>query len=230
MRYSLTFLALGAAISFLGIREGGWWNLLHWFSLSFLALAIGHAGVGPRIFAKRLNGRIPFWSKVAHLPFIVFSDCVWWIAKALSREHPTDVVSETLILGRRLGGDEIPSGFMNYVDLTAETEDPVEARESSAYVALPILDASVPSAEALHATISSLKSGATFVYCAQGHGRTGLFALALLAEHGEIHTVEEGLKILRSARPGVGLNPVQTRFIRQYIARFGVSNRRPVSK
>jgi hypothetical protein len=39
-----------------------------------------------------------------------------------------------------------PSGISNYVDLTAETEDPAAIRQAEAYLAFPILDAGVPEA------------------------------------------------------------------------------------
>ncbi len=218
MKHSLTFLALGGLISYLGVRQGGWWHLLHWFSLSCFALSAGYAGLGPRVFGKRPDGCIPIWSKTIHFPFMLYSEGIWQLVRFLSREHPTDAVSEDLILGRRLSARELPNGISNYVDLTSEMEDPNEVRTSANYIALPILDASVPSMAVLHSTIARLKPGKTFVHCAQGHGRTGLFALALLAHRHLIKSFDEGMALLVSARPGVGLNRCQRQFITAYIA------------
>ncbi|MEI6514129.1 MAG: hypothetical protein WCO51_12785, partial [bacterium] len=148
---------------------------------------------------------------------MLYSEMVWHLVRVLSRESPIDNVSEDLVLGRRLRASEVPTGFSNYVDLTAETEDPASILKSDAYVAFPILDAGVPDRHALEKTVSGLRPGRTFVHCAQGHGRTGLFALALLAAHGQIKSFEEGMQKLRAVRPRLGLNGGQESFMRQYI-------------
>ena len=43
-------------------------------------------------------------------------------------------------------------------------------------------------------------------------------ALAFLAERGRIRSYEEGISLIKAARPGVALNKTQERFIRDYIA------------
>ena len=205
-------------VSYLAIILGSWWNLLHWLSLTFFAMSVGYAGFGARVFGKQSDGRLPVWSKIVHFPYLAFSQCVWQIARLLSRENPVDKVSDDLILGRRLYARELPAGISNYVDLTAEAEDPESIRKTEMYFTLPILDASVPSSDALHLAITRLKPGPTFVHCAQGHGRTGLFALALLAEHHQIQSFDDGMAIIKTVRPGVGLNKTQESFIKTYIA------------
>lgn len=208
---------LGGLVSYLAVRLGHWWQLLHWFSLSCLLLAAGYAGLGPRIYGKRPDGRLPIWSRLLHLPFMLYSEAIWHLVRILSRENPTDEVSEDLVLGRRLRASELPSGFSNYVDLTAETEDPAEIRKSGAYFAFPILDAHVPDGRALKQAVTGLRPGKTFVHCAQGHGRTGIFVLALLAARGEIQSYDEGITKLKTIRPGLCLNKSQEAFMREYI-------------
>jgi protein-tyrosine phosphatase len=218
MKYTIIFLMLGGLASYLAVNLGSWYHLLYWFSFSCVVLSAGYAGLGSCVFGKRPDGRIPLWSKIIHFPYMVFSLCVGQLARLLSRENPTDMVSEELILGRRLCASELPPGLSNYVDLTAEFEDPAEIRKSMHYVTLPILDAGVPTSKALHSAIDQLKPGVTFVHCAQGHGRTGLFALALLFERHCIQSFDEGMVLIKSVRPGVGLNKTQEEFIRKYIA------------
>lgn len=219
MKYSATFFILGGLVTYLALSLGGWWYLLCWFAFSCFALAVGYAGLDHRVFGKRFDGRIPLWSKTAHFPYMLYSAVLWHIVRLLSRENPTDSVSDNLILGRRLHPAEVPAGIANYVDLTAEMEDPAEIRASMHYVCLPILDAGIPSAEALESAVSQLVPGRTFVHCAQGHGRTGLFALALLARCQRISSLEEGMALVKSVRPGIVLNRRQERFIRDYIAK-----------
>jgi hypothetical protein len=218
MKYSVTFFILGGLVSYLPITLGEWWHVLHWFSLSCFALSAGYAGLGARILGKRPDGCIPVWARFIHLPFLLYSGTVWQISCFLSRENPWDKVSDDLILGRRLRTKELPCGIVNYVDLTFEFEDPKTIRESKHYINLPILDAGVPMPDALHLAISKLKPGVTFVHCAQGHGRTGIFALALLYELGRIQSFDEGMAFIKNVRPGIGLNKTQERFIKKYLA------------
>jgi len=206
-------------VSYLPITLGGWWHIFHWFSFSCFALSAGYAGLGARIFGKRSDGCIPVWARFIHLPFLFYSGTVWQISCLLNRENPWDKVSDDLILGRRLRIKELPRGIVNYVDLTSELEDPKKIRESTHYINLPILDAGVPTPNALHLAISKLMPGVTFVHCAQGHGRTGIFALAFLYERRRIQSFDEGMAFIKNARPGIGLNETQERFIREYIAK-----------
>jgi protein-tyrosine phosphatase len=216
MKYTITFLLLGGLVSYFAITLGGWWQILHWFSVSCILLSGGYAGLGPLVFGKGHDGRIPVWSKIVHLPFMLYCSLVWHLVRIFSRENPTDEVSGDLILGRRLLTSEMLSGISNYVDLTAEMEDPRAIRERESYVAFPILDADVPAPLALKKVVAALRPGKTFVHCAQGHGRTGLFALALLAERGRI-SYDEGIAKLTAVRPGLALNAKQQAFMRKYI-------------
>jgi protein-tyrosine phosphatase len=218
MRNSLTFFALGGLLSYLGFTLGGWWHFVHWFSFSCFALAAGYAGLGPRIFGKRSDGRFPVWSRIIHFPFMLYTETVWQLRRIFSRENPFDQILDNLIIGRRPRAGEIPAGISNCVDLTAEMEDPREIRESSNYVSMPILDTGVPPADTLRLALTRLAPGTTFVHCAQGHGRAGLFALALLAERGRIQCFDEGMSIVKSVRPGVVFSKAQERFIRDFIA------------
>jgi protein-tyrosine phosphatase len=100
----------------------------------------------------------------------------------------------------------LPADISNYVDLTAEFQEPPRARKLSGYLSFPLLDAGAPEPQRLQQIIASLKPGRTFVHCAQGHGRTGLFALATLFAERTVTTVDEGLTRLQSVRPGIHLN------------------------
>ena len=219
MKYSLCFVALGGLVSGLACHLGHWWHLLHWFAANCFVIAAGYAGLGPRVFGKGADGRIPAWSRIFHFPYRLYSTGVWLLVRCLSRENATDRAADDLLLGRRLSAGEVPPGLSNYVDLTSELEDPAEARTSEGYLCLPILDAGAPSAAALQSALERLKPGPTFVHCAQGHGRTGLFALAWLAHRRRIQTFEEGLALLKAARPGLRLNRSQEEFVREYLAR-----------
>ena len=67
-------------------------------------------------------------------------------------------------------------------------------------------------------SIENIEEGATYIHCAQGHGRTGLFTLALLVERGHVRSFEDGYAFLKRVRPGIEMNASQVFFIRQFIA------------
>lgn len=77
---------------------------------------------------------------------------------------------------------------------------------------------SVPLTEELTSTISRIRTGTTYIHCAQGHGRTGLFALALLSTRGKVDSFEDGFSRIKNVRPGIGLNKTQETFISKFIA------------
>ena len=218
MKYSVIFGLLGVITCYLSATLGGWWYLFLWFVISFFTLSVGYAGIGPRVFCKQPDGTIPLWVKIIHFPFFLYSTIVWHITQVFSRENPFDKLGDDLILGRRLLAGELPSGVDNYVDLTAEFEDSKEIRETINYHCLPILDGSAPLTEELTSTISRIRTGTTYIHCAQGHGRTGLFALALLSTRGKVDSFEDGFSFIKKARPGIGLNKTQETFIRKFIA------------
>lgn len=189
-----------------------------WASISFAIVAIGYAGVGSRVFAKNSDGRVHWLAKIVLLPYLLYSWLIWHACRLVNREEKFHQISDDLFVGRRLLSKEIPPGFDHYVDLTAEFEDPSVIRSQPSYLSFPILDASTPTADALFRAATTVNEGKTYVHCAQGHGRTGLFSLALLFSRGQIANAEEGLKLLKSNRPALNLNHQQRSFIDNYIA------------
>ncbi len=77
-----------------------------------------------------------------------------------------------------------------------------------------------PEPSALREFVSRLRPGKTFIHCAQGHGRTGLFALGVMLKSGVTRTVSEGLEKLTSVRPGIRLTAVQRRCIETVAAQI----------
>lgn len=204
---------LGSVLIILGAVERGWALLATWLGCNFLALAIAHSRGAHWIFGKRPDGRLPIWSWILFLPLLSYTYAIWHLLRVVSRESARSIVTDQLVVGRRLLPSEFDERFENYVDLTAEFSEPQVVRCSKAYLSFPILDGAAPSPEALRAALANLRPGRTFVHCAQGHGRTGLFALAMLLTKGVARNVEEGLQMLQASRPGIRLNRDQHRCI-----------------
>lgn len=139
----------------------------------------------------------------------------------INREPSRNVVNDELVIGRRLLASELEGEFDNFIDLTAEFSEPSSIRCIPSYRSFPILDGGAPTVEALRAEVASLRPGRTFVHCAQGHGRTGLFALAMLLRSGAARNIEDGLRMLAAARPAIRLNKEQQRCIQMYARNRG---------
>jgi hypothetical protein len=218
-RYLLSFL--GCALIAFGATRRDWLISIAWLGGNFLTLGVAHAFGFHRVLGKRSDGTIAPWQRFVFLPPLAYTSAVWHLARLLSREPAHNVVTDDLVVGRRLLPSELDRGqmggeFDNYVDLTAEFAEPAAIRRTSAYISFPVLDGAAPLPEALRAAVGSLRPGRTFVHCAQGHGRTGLFALALLLTRGSVGSVEEGLRVLAAARPGIRLNAQQVNCIRDF--------------
>ncbi len=216
MKHAALLSFLGLALSAIGAQSGLFGVVLIWLGCDFLLLGIAHFRRAHGLFGKRSDGTLPLWSWIVFLPLLSFSSLVWHTARLLSSEPAFNRVSNQLVVGRRLLAHERPADFANYIDLTAEFQEPKVFRESPSYLAFPVLDASAPSPERLRAVVSQLRPGPTFIHCAQGHGRTGLFALAVLLASGAVRSVDEGLSLLASIRPAIHLSPQQTDCIRAY--------------
>jgi hypothetical protein len=220
MRYAITFSLMGVLLLYPPFSFGNFYVLCLWPASNCIALGIGYAWLGPGIFGKSPNGKMLFSLKIFYLPFLLFTLSIWHITRVVSRENPYDRVSESLIIGRRLLGKEIPGNITNYVDLTSEFEDPRLIRESIQYICLPILDGSVPKPEELQTLLQKLDEGTTYIHCAQGHGRTCVVALAVLARKNKINTYQEGIQLLKTTRPGIHLNREQKTFINKILKSY----------
>ena len=168
------------------------------------------------MFGKRPDGTLALWAWLLFAPVLGYTLVVWHLRRLFSRKPACSVVTGQLVVGRRLLASELNGGFDNYVDLTAEIAEPTDIRRLPAYRSFPILNDAAPSPEALRIAIQSLKPGRTFVHCGRGYHRSALFALAMLLTSGVVHCVEEGLRMLKSVRPGIHLKRPQYECIRRY--------------
>jgi len=135
---------LGLVLIGLGFFERGWLLLAVWFGCDFLALGIAHTRGAHRVFGKRPDGSLPFWSWLVFLPLLLYTNAVWNFLRVFSREPAHNRLTEDLVVGRRLVPGELDGEFANYVDLTAEFSEPLALRRSVAYLCFPILDVPRP--------------------------------------------------------------------------------------
>ena len=213
-RYLILFL--GLILVAIGLVQRGWALLAVWLGADFVAVGIAHVIGCHRIFGKRSDGSLPFWSWVLFLPWLILTHVIWRGIFWLSGEVAQNAVTDDFVVGRRLPPHEVKGEFDNYVDLTSEFAEPLAIRKMKGYRSFPILDGSAPKPEELRRFLAELPKGRTFVHCAQGHGRAGLCALAWMLQTGKVNTVDEGLAKLRAVRPWIGLNAGQRRCVEQF--------------
>ncbi len=215
-RLGFLFAGLGVACLALAAMQGGIWWLVGWLGFNFLLVGTGYLGLGARIFGKTSAGRLPLFTKMVFAPYLLYVLLIWHLARLLSREHTVDRVTDGIVVGRRLLASELIGEFDVIVDLTSEFQEPAGIRHRPGYVSFPILDAAAPSPRLLREVITALPAGTVFIHCAQGHGRTGLFALALLLHRREVASIDEGLVLLKTVRPGIELSRAQMKCIEGY--------------
>ncbi|WP_164021805.1 tyrosine-protein phosphatase [Pyxidicoccus trucidator] len=211
MKYSLVFATGAALLTFLATRLGGAWWLLLWPAVGFAAVALAYAGGGPRVFGKQPDGRMRPEALLVLLPYLLLTWGTWHLARKLSREPPHAEVVPGLRVGRRLLSGELPPGTGAVLDLTSEFIEPRGIRTACRYVSLPILDASTLPVDRVAPVLRELATlrEPLYVHCAQGHGRTGMLAAALLLARGEAPDARTALTLVQRARPGVRLSPAQ---------------------
>lgn len=213
MKYTFVFATAAVLLAFLASRlQGAGWLLL-WPAWSFAIVALAYAGVGARAFGKQADGRMRPWAVLALLPYLLLTWGTWHLARRISRERVLDEVVPGVLVGRRLLPGELPTGVSALLDLTSEFIEPEGIRSACRYVSLPILDASTLPVERVAPVLRELAAlpGPLYIHCAQGHGRTGMIAAALLVARGDAPDAKVALARVRQARPAVRLSAQQER-------------------
>jgi|CXWL01.1.fsa_nt_gi hypothetical protein len=206
---------VGIALMVLGYSSGGLGLIAAWLGIGFVLTGLGYAGMGARVYGKNASGQFPAWAIMLYLPFFIYTECIWRLVQPLIRERAYDWVTDTIIIGRRLCTRSFPDSVKNYVDLTAEFYEPKAVIENLTYVSLPILDGNIPEIQKLNRALDQLSDDITYIHCGQGHGRTGLFTVLLLARRGLVSTPEEAMALLKSKRPKLALTKKQKEFVRK---------------
>lgn len=216
-------LVLGLLLGALASRLASAWMMpLLWLAACFVAVGVAYARGARGVFGKRPDGALAASRVLLLLPFLGLLWGVWHVARKLSREAPVDELSPRLRLARRLLPDELPADVVLVVDLTAEFHSSVSRCN---YRSLPILDGGVPDRAQLRRVIDVIPGdGVTLIHCAQGHGRTALFAACLLIDRDGL-TAEAATAAVLAARPLARMNRAQ----RAFVERFAADRARPVT-
>lgn len=217
MKYGILFLTLGLILAAEAFSLGrvGW--LLLWPALSFGIVGCAYLGLGPGVFGKRSDGTMAWYAVATLGPYLVLTWLTWHAVRVISSEDCWNEVAPGLFIGRRPLAGELPKEITLVVDLTAEFFECRAVREGRRYVAAPMLDTGVRSERDFQDLVHQIVSwpGSVYIHCAQGHGRTGTVAAAVLLAIGRCATVDEAVTRLEAARPRLTIGREQLAFLRQ---------------
>ncbi len=189
-----------------GWRSGQW--ILIWPMLAFALVSVAYFTGRSSIFGKDSNGERRLWAMFVLLPYLIFAELIWLLQTVFSREPAWNEVNSFLIVSRRLRLREFPKDVTRVCDLTCELTDPETVRSRFEYCSMPILDAGTMGAAELMTAAKSLPPDIDrklLIHCANGHGRTGMFAAVWLLVHQFAKSPDEAMSMLTTARPGIAL-------------------------
>lgn len=203
-----SFVLVAAMLTYLAAARGAW--ALFWPAANCAAVAGSYFGLGARVFGKHADGSRSAAVVVWMLPFLCVQYATWRLQVLLTSEDVHNEAAPGLYVGRRPLPGEHPAGLELVVDMTAEFPKPSYHPASADYVSLPTVDGFVPEAGPYRELLArALRARSVLVHCANGHGRAAAFMSALLVMKGLAKDVDEGLALVRKARPACRLNPVQ---------------------
>jgi len=204
-------LLIGVGWLALAVIEGGWMLVLLWVSASFFAVGFAYLRGLASVFGKRADGSLSRFRVVLWLPYLLLTWAVWNLGRRVRTERPYYELQPGVFIGRRLTPKEWPGGVATILDLTCEFPGSAPHGRDVAYNCLPVLDRSAPAPEELVSVLNRVRGmhKDIYIHCAEGHGRTGLAAAALILIEGTAGSSGDAIRIVQSVRPGVRLHERQ---------------------
>ena len=215
MKYGVLFLVIAVAF---GVQAAIWGNfgwLLMWPALSFFLVASAYFGARTDLFGKKRNGTMKWGCVVLLLPYLLLTWVLWHVVRLMAREKCWNEVVPGVYVGRRPLPYELPEDVSLVVDLTAEFIEPRRIRKIGRYLCFPMLDTGIADTAEFRELVRDVSSWPepVYIHCAQGHGRTGTVAAAVLVAKGAAATAGEAVQMLRSVRPALDLDKRQRKFV-----------------
>ncbi len=226
MKYAIVFSLLGLVCAFYGASEESLWLRLLFcsFAVGWLGVGLAYAGAGGRVFGKRRDGRLAWWS-LLFWPFHLLNFALLSAFRRGKKENRFDFIDYNIVLGCQLApkheAELSPHHIQSVLDLTCEFSEVPFLRRLN-YLSIPLLDTHAPSLQQLQQgakfLVQSAESGPVYVHCALGHGRSALFVAAYLVKSGRAKNAEEALEMVRAKRLHMGLHPAQRARLEQFVA------------
>ncbi|OQA15720.1 MAG: hypothetical protein BWY64_02782 [bacterium ADurb.Bin363] len=205
MNYGYFFIFSGIFFIFYALNLEGMGLLLLWPGMSFFIVGLAYLRRKSSVYGKRNDGKIRLINKIILFPCFLYTELLWNALRLIRREDPFNELIPGVLIGRRLTGSELPENVEAILDLTAEFSEAHEIMKKRDYYLFPILDGYVPEKKEFMNLIEKINKikGTLYIHCAEGHGRTGMVAAALLISRGLSENVDEALKKIKEKRPAV---------------------------
>lgn len=218
MGYAILLILAAALLANNAWALGGAGWLLLWPAAGFALSGLAYAGRAPRIYGKRDDGTLPAWSLAIYLPYFAALWMLWHVCRWLAPLPCCQEVLPGVWIGRRPLARELPPDVSLVVDLTAGFFEARGVRRGREYLSVPILDSQAPSSGQLTELVDRLNRhpGTVYLHCAEGCGRAGLLAAALVISRGLAVTADEALAAVRQRRRAVRLSRLQRQRLEQW--------------
>ncbi len=223
MKYLVVFWCVTAVCVYNALMLNGWALLLIWPGISFGLVGLAYGGLGPAVFGKHADGSLGALSVVVLLPYLVYTWLLWHVWRLCTRAAPYQELCPGIKIGRRLLAYEFPKDVEAVFDLTSEFPEPADIRDGKIYRCYPTLDARPLLSDALTDAARNVlaASGDVYIHCANGHGRTGTLAVAVLLLSDECKNVEDAVDYAGKRRPGLRLNKYQLASVTEFARGLG---------
>lgn len=227
MKLGLFHLILALLLAFVSFHFPNAKPVILWVAADLFLVGLAYFGLGPRLLGKRSDGGAAFWAVVLFFPYLFGIEAVWRLRRLFPPAPPFQELIPGIYIGRRLFPHEYPASVDCVVDLTCELSEYRNARPSRFYVCLPILDGHVPKPADLLKLIGRIDAmhGTVYVHCAEGYGRTGMVAAAILLAKGLVDDPDEAIRTVQRKRPGVCLGRAQRRAVARVAQALGATER-----
>ena len=208
------FGVLMAAISFVfayaGLALQGFGYILLWPAIDFFLLSwaycfkgsSGHVLMGK----NEETGQIGWANFLLFLPWHALYYASWRIKHLLRGEHVYDSVGHGMYVGRLPihFPEHFPVDCQVIVDLTGEMSAVKASLKGRRYYNAGCIDRLMPDPVALEGIARTLlkerEDVGMYIHCANGHGRSGVFAAIMLVSRGVVEDLDDAKKYLKEKR------------------------------
>jgi protein-tyrosine phosphatase/membrane-associated phospholipid phosphatase len=208
---------LAVALAFLYLP---WTAIMLWPAFSLAVAAGAYWGLSPVIFRKT-DGCLPFSTCLLLWPNLAGQYLS--LRHYLRQSDAWNQVTERVWIGAHLGEKQalqcVRAGVTAVLDLTAEFSE-ARAFRDVAYCNIPVLDLTQMSNEQLGKATEFIArhsdDGIVYVHCKIGYSRSAAAIGAWLLSSGRAVSVEQALRILKLARPGIVFRPEVTKALKYF--------------
>lgn len=206
---------------------------LLWPAAALGYVAAGYFGYSEKVYTKS-GGRLARTSEVFLAP-VIFGQ---WVSLRYyaTRSAIWNELTPKIWIGRRLTHEEcrqaVGKGVTAVLDLTAEFSEAAPFLDVD-YLNLPILDLTAPTRAQLEEAALFIKEraekGTVYVHCKVGYSRTAAAVGAYLLRYAKARDVDDVVRMLEAARPGIVVRPEVREALRAFTAADARSGASPTA-